>query len=126
MISIPKHLSSILTKAAIKAMPALTEKITVTPERNKDWDYTCPSAMKIYNMTKKNGSFGFATCQELAQAIVNNLDHEANDAISSIELKQAGGGDPAKSGFFMNIQLKDAFIEKYVNSINGADAISIA
>jgi hypothetical protein len=38
-------------------------------------------------MTKKNGSFGFATCQELAQAIVNNLDQDANDAISSIELK---------------------------------------
>jgi hypothetical protein len=64
----------LLTKAAVKAMPALTEKITVTPERSKDWDYTCPSAMKIYNMTKKTGSFGFATCQELAQAIVNNLD----------------------------------------------------
>ena len=87
MISIPKHLSTILTRAAIKAMPALTEKITVTPERNKEWDYTCPSAMKIYNMTKKNGSFCFATCQELAQAIVNNLDQDANDAISSIELK---------------------------------------
>ena len=87
MISIPKHLSTILTKAAFKAMPGLTEKIIVTAERNKDWDYTCPSAMKIYNMTKKNGSFGFATCQELAQAIVNNLDQDANDAISSIELK---------------------------------------
>ncbi len=87
MISIPKHLSTLLQKAAMKAMPALTEKITVTPERNKDWDYTCPSAMKIYNMTKKTGSFGFATCQDLAKAIVDNLDQESNDAIESIELK---------------------------------------
>ena len=66
MISIPKHLAKLIGKAAIKAMPALTEKIAVTPDRNKDWDYTCPSAIKIYNMTKKNGSFGFATCQQLA------------------------------------------------------------
>ena len=51
MISIPKHLSTILTKAAFKAMPGLTDKIIVTAERNKDWDYTSPSAIKIYNMT---------------------------------------------------------------------------
>ncbi len=87
MISIPKHLSTILTKAAFKAMPGLTEKIIVTAERNKDWDYTSPSAMKIYNMAKKHGAFGFATCHELAQAIVASLDQETNDAISSIELK---------------------------------------
>jgi hypothetical protein len=47
-------------------MPGLIEKIAVTPERNNNWDYTCPSAIKIYNMYKKSGSFGFPTCQELA------------------------------------------------------------
>jgi hypothetical protein len=87
MISIPKHLSNLIGKAALKAMPALTERIAVTPERNKDWDYTCPSAMKVYNMTKKSGSYGFATCQDLAQAVVNSIDQEHNDAIESIELK---------------------------------------
>lgn len=81
MISVPKHLSNLLGKAAAKAMPALAEKIQVTPERNKEWDYTCPSGMKIYNMTKKAGSFGFATCQDLCQAIVDNLDPATNDAI---------------------------------------------
>ena len=81
MISIPKHLSTILGKAALKAMPTLAEKIAVTPERNKEWDYTCPSGIKIYNMTKKTGSFGFATCQDLCQSIVDNLDPATNDAI---------------------------------------------
>ena len=112
MLSIPKHLQNLLGKAAVKAMPALTEKIAVTPERNKDWDYTCPSGMKIYNMSKKAGSYGFATCQELCQAVVNNIDQEGNDAIQSIELKQAGQGDPAKAGFFLNINLKNEFIEQ--------------
>lgn len=87
MISIPKHISKILGKAASKAMPALTEKLIVTPERNKDWDYTCPSAIKIFNMSKKQGSYGFATCQDMAQAIVNNIDPLENDAIAGVELK---------------------------------------
>jgi len=126
MISIPKHLSTLLGKAAVKAMPALAEKISVTPERNKEWDYTCPSGMKIYNMTKKAGSFGFATCQDLCQAIVDNLDPATNDAIQSIELKQAGQGDPAKSGFFLNIVLKNEFIEDNVNRILKSDKLTIA
>lgn len=62
-------------------MPGLAEKIQVTPERNKDWDYTCPSAMKIFNMTKKTGSFGFPSCQDMANAIVQNLDEHASSAI---------------------------------------------
>jgi hypothetical protein len=38
-------------------------------------------------MSKKTGSYGFSTCQDLAKAIVDNLDKETNDAIQSIELK---------------------------------------
>jgi len=78
MISVPKTIATHISKAALKAMPTLLEKIQVTADRNKDWDYTCPSAIKIYNMSKKTGSFGFATCQDLAQAIVTNLDEEAH------------------------------------------------
>ncbi len=81
MISVPKHLANLLSKAAAKAMPTLTEKLAVTPERNKEWDYTSPSAIKIFNMSKKTGSYGFATCQALAQAIIDNLDPTSNDAI---------------------------------------------
>jgi hypothetical protein len=62
MISIPKHLSQIISKAAIRAMPELSEKITITPEKGKDWEYVCPSSISIFNKFKKTGSYGFASC----------------------------------------------------------------
>ena len=62
MISITKHLQGILQRAAQKAMPELKDLLQVTPEKNKDWDYVCPSAIKLFNMHKKTGSFGFKTC----------------------------------------------------------------
>jgi protein-arginine kinase activator protein McsA len=110
MISVPKHLQSIIARAAQKALPGLNEPIVVTAERNKEWDYVCPSAMKFFNQFKKQGSFGFASCQDMANAILANID-DSNDAIEKIDLCQAGKGDPAKSGFFLNITLKPSFIE---------------
>ena len=74
MISIPKHLASILQKAAVQAMPGLTDPVAVTPEKNKQWEYVSPSAMKLFNMHKKKGAFGYATCQDMANAIVENID----------------------------------------------------
>ena len=62
--------------------------------------------MKFFNMYKKDGSFGFKSCLDMANAIVANIETETNDAIEKIELAQAGKGDPAKSGFFLNITLK--------------------
>jgi len=91
-------------------MPELTDAITVTPEKNKDWDYVSPSAMKFFNMYKKKGAFGFQSCQEMANAIVQHVESENNNAIQRIELSQAGQGDPSKAGFFMNIYLKPEFI----------------
>jgi protein-arginine kinase activator protein McsA len=85
MISIPRHLSSILSRAAQKAIPGLTEPIVVTAERNKEWDYVCPSAMKFFNQFKKQGSFGFASCLDMANAILANIDKD-NDAIEKIDL----------------------------------------
>jgi len=51
-----------LNRAAQAAMPGLSEKLAATAEKNKEWDYTSPSTIKIFNMSKKQGSFGFATC----------------------------------------------------------------
>jgi hypothetical protein len=125
MISIPKHLKNIISRAAQKALPGLTEPIVVQPESNKEWDYVCPSAMKFFNMFKKTGSFGFASCLDMANAIVANIDQNENDAIEKIELAQAGKGDPAKSGFFLNITLKQAFIESQIKNIYLAPQVSI-
>jgi len=124
MISIPKHLASIIQSAAKRAMPELTDPVSVTPEKNKDWEYVSPSAMKFYNMHKKKGAFGFATCQEMANAIIENIDSE-NNVIDKIELAQAGQGDPAKSGFFMNIFLKPEFIEAQIKNVYMQSAIKL-
>ena len=85
MISIPKHLAGILQRAAQSAMPGLADAISVTPEKNKAWEYVSPSAMKIFNMHKKKGSFGFATCEDMANAIVDHIEPN-NNVIDRVEL----------------------------------------
>ncbi len=62
----------------------------------------------------------------MAIAILNNIDQETNDAIEKIDLAQAGKGDPAKSGFFLNITLKSSFIEKQIRSIYTAEQVKLA
>jgi arginyl-tRNA synthetase len=98
----------------------------VQAERNKEWDYVCPSAMKFFNQFKKTGSFGFASCLDMANAIVANIEPESNDAIEKIDLAQAGKGDPTKSGFFLNITLKQSFIESQIKKIYLSPQISIS
>ena len=90
-------------------MPELKDPITVQAVRNKDWDYETPSAISIFNKNKKAGSYGFKSCFEMAKAIVDNIEKD-NDAIEKVEFSQMGKGDPAKSGFFLNIHLKNSFI----------------
>lgn len=92
-------------------MPELTDAIVVEAEKNKEWEYKSASAMKFFNMYKKKGAFGFNTCQDMANAIVQNIDPQENNAIEKVELAQAGQGDPTKAGFFLNIHLKKNFIE---------------
>lgn len=104
-------MQNIIARAAQKAMPGLTEPIVVQKEQNKDWDYVSPSAMKFFNQFKKQGSFGFASCQDMANAILANIEQESNDAIEKIDLAQVGKGDPSKSGFFLNITLKNSFVQ---------------
>ena len=47
----------------------------------------------------------------MAGAIKEKVEEMDQDAIESLELSQAGAGDPAKAGFFLNITLKNSFIE---------------
>ena len=126
MISIPKHLSKILSSAAKRAMPELTLAMDVEAERNKEWDYKSASAMKFFNMYKKKGSFGFASCKDMADAIVSNIKEEENDAIEKIDLAMVGKGDPAKCGYFLNITLKKNFIEDQIKLINTASQLELA
>lgn len=86
MISLPKHLSNILFKSALRSMPELVDKISVAPEKGRDWEYASPSCIQLFNKFKKQGSFGFPSCKDMAQSIIDNLSKEENDAISKIEL----------------------------------------
>lgn len=56
---------------------------------------------------------------------MQNLDEEAKQVISGVELKQAGAGDASKAGFFLNVQLKDAFIEEQINRLIRAENLEI-
>ena len=67
-------------------MPELPDMMVVEAEKNKEWEYKSASAMKFFNMYKKKGSFGFGTCQEMANAIVQNIEHVDNNAIEKVEL----------------------------------------
>ena len=55
-------------------MPGLNELVVVEAAYGKEWEYKSRSAMKFFKISKKKGSFGFETCYEMAQAIVNNID----------------------------------------------------
>ena len=127
MISIPKHLAGIIQRAVQRAIPELTDPVAVTAEKNKAWEYVSPSAMKFYNMHKKKGAFGFANCQEMATAIVESIATEpaAADVIERVELAQAGQGDPAKSGFFMNIFLKPEFIQDEIRKVYTSESVRL-
>ena len=98
-------------------MPELQDLIVVTPEKNKDYDYVCPSAIKLFNMHKKKGSFGFSTCCDMATAIKDNLENVDNDAIEKIDLSKAGNAPDDKAGFFLNITLKDSWIEQQIRNV---------
>ena len=46
--------------------------MVVTPEKNKDWDYVSPSAMKLFNMYKKITNF--ASLESDLQTAIDTCD----------------------------------------------------
>mmetsp|Transcript_9396 Transcript_9396/g.15844 ORF Transcript_9396/g.15844 Transcript_9396/m.15844 type:complete len:171 (+) Transcript_9396:2-514(+) len=126
MISIPKHLQTIFQRAAQKAIPELKEVIQIAAQKGEACDYNTPSAMQIFNKHKKNGSYGFPTCKEMAEAIVENIPKEAlEDTIESVEISKIGKGPDEKSGFFLNILLKEQFIHGRISQITQSHKVAI-
>ena len=76
-------------------------------------------------MHKKKGSFGFKTCQDMAGAIKEKVEQMDQDAIEKLELSQAGAGDPSKAGFFLNITLKESFIESQIRNLYTAKKLNL-
>jgi hypothetical protein len=75
--------------------------------------------MQFFNKFKKQGSFGFASCKDMATAIIENISEEAmNTTIEKIELSKIGKGPDDKSGYFMNVFLKDQFVHSRIAHLN--------
>jgi hypothetical protein len=125
MISIQKHLQEIVQVAAEKACPGLDNEVIVMFQKNKDYQYDCPSAMKFYNTYKKTGCFGYATCKDLADAIAKHIDVSKESAIERISMSPMGG-EPKKGAkpvpaekvmWFLNIHLKPEFVEGLIGGL---------
>ena len=65
--------------------------------------------MTIFNKNKKTGSFGFASCKAMADAIVSQIPTDS--CIEKVELSKMGKGPDDKAGFFLNFYLKDDFVQ---------------
>lgn len=110
-------------------MPTLTDSVSVGFAKGKEHQYECPSAMKLFNTYKKDGAFGFATCKDMADAIVKNIDPK-NDAIDKITMSMMGGGGkkaiaPEKAMWFLNLHLKDQFLADNITNIFQSEKITI-
>jgi arginyl-tRNA synthetase len=68
--------------------------------------------MQFFNKYKKNGSFGFSTCKDMAEAIKNNIqDSDRENTIEKVELSKIGNAPDDKAGYFLNIFLKDSLVQ---------------
>ena len=82
--------------------------------------------MQIFNKYKKQGSFGFASCLDMAKAILANIPQDAmNETIENIELSKIGKGPDDKSGYFLNIYLKDKFVQDSIKFINAQEKVTM-
>ena len=113
MLSFKKLLSSQVYSAIQATIPEV-KQIDVNSDVKKDWDYSIPSAMKTFNMNKKNKEFPYESCKVLADKIVAQIPDEH---IEKIDLLKMGKGPDEKSGFFINLTLKNSFLEKQIGSL---------
>lgn len=81
--------------------------------------------MTLFNKHKKTGSFGFASCKDMATAILANLPEEAQNSIEKVELSKIGKGPDEKSGFFLNIYIKQQFVLDRIQHIVRADVVKM-
>lgn len=103
MINIAKHLSDIITQAVQVQFPEVKEQFVINSEKDKEWQYATPTAIKLWNMHKKKGGLGCESCKELAQKLADSIPTDG--IISKVDLLMAGKGDESKAGFFINIYL---------------------
>ena len=63
----------------------------------------------------------------MAEAIKNNIEEEdMKNSIEKVELSKIGKGPDDKSGYFLNIFLKDSLVQQKINMIKSSKASEIA
>ena len=98
-----------LQDALTKSFSEITEKIIRTPSSNAKYDYQSPSAVRLFNSHKKDGTaFGLKSAKELASKILEQIDLKNQTLIEKIDLNEAG---------FLSIKVNDSFAEEFVNSV---------
>lgn len=87
MQSILKHVEGLLRKA-IKLKLGLDTDPGITRSAHIG-DYSCPAAIKLFNMHKKTGSFDCKSTKELAEKIISGI--EGNPFIGKVEATPTKG-----------------------------------
>ncbi len=80
--------------------------------------------MTIFNKFKKQGSFGFPSCKDMAIAIVENLS-DNEQVIEKIEFSKVGKGPDETAGYFLNIFLQKQFIQGRIDHLNSQTIIKL-
>jgi arginyl-tRNA synthetase len=102
---------------AIRRVTQAEELPAINPAPgNVSADFVSPTALKLYNTNKKTGAFGNASAQELAGKLRDQLLTEAGHLVETVEV--AGNG-------FLNISVKNGFLEHSVTQIVHSSRISI-
>jgi arginyl-tRNA synthetase len=135
MTNISKYLTNVFSTAIRKAFPLKDFIAQVQWNVTGSSDLACPSAMKIYNMSNKKEGWILPSSKEVAEEIIANV--EENSLIGNLVVsqqvthkkeapKKEEKVDPNKkpkkekiepSNFFIDINLKDSWIEKQSNNI---------
>lgn len=115
MVLIPEMIQQFLQKAAEEALPGLKEEIRIeVAQKAQEHDYQTSAAMMLFNKYKKQGSFGYKTCQDMANSIIDKIPKEVlseGGIASKLSMSKIGNGPDDKSGFFINIFLREDFIQ---------------
>ncbi|CAI2363162.1 unnamed protein product [Moneuplotes crassus] len=121
MINISKYLSDLITDSVQAEFEEFKEKFVINSEKDKPWQYSTPTAIKLWNMNKNmTSSYPFIkSCKELAERISELIP--TTGMIESVAISKAGKGPDEKSGYFINIYLSTSAMAQKLQELVTTD-----
>ena len=133
MINIRTCIRSKLSASIAKMIPGVKTNWVITSEYHRDWHYSSPTAIQIFNQNKKVNIFNLkmqnskvlpstaSSWYKLASIISEEFRNNDEEMMNKIDLHQLGRGNPEYSPFFINFSLRNKYIEKRLKNllING-------